>query len=770
MPNTKFTIDSSKIPGLDKIPTTPIDPGDTPKKPPVNPPNDKWHQERDYISYVLEIPDDNGIDRHRQSIKKVLEETLPMWRELVEDKEVQKEVINTMPRKELSKLKKVAVSEQKIGLSKFFKNITKFTQNTVESKNKFATIFDTIKKSTSSNTKGYDFEIEELFEGSASLKTTNNQLYSMLNMHRFYVLKLDLDYHVLEQTLGIQTDALLQELKYNLQRQTQLEKVTADIYMEGRMSSDAVEPDISQVAHDWHLTTMRAQRAGSAPHIPTTTNGQGVVIAHPDTGYTKHSELNTDPITGKSPNIDYNKQYNVFTLQNNAEESLAEGFDKLKKGQLPGFHDHHGTAILTSIISSHEPAVTDRGDVKGVAPGAQIIPIRCVTSVILFSGINVARAIFYATNNGADVISMSLGGIGSKFFQAALKYAEFMDVICVAAAGNVTPIVFAPGIYPETICMAGINALEKPWKDTAQGCAVDLAAPASEVNRGAWKFDEQTKQASEFNGISAGTSYATAHCAGAAALWLQTHGKQNMQQQLVTRASLLEYFRKHVTTTARKPQVWDDQRMGAGILNIQGLVDPAQLPDPLRFNNPIKINPLFMSSVDTIAKQLCPIVSRQEALELIEDIFGPEARNRLEEFGEEVEAIFAKFDEVKDAFINGLRERTKAFIDEVVARLRALMQTASEAARAAIQRAIQALNDLRTNVENAVEEAMSVINDTLANIEQFVANVLAQLNETFENIVREAQEAARQAQDWFEDVRDLVVDFASDTLDDVIPA
>jgi subtilisin family serine protease len=72
----------------------------------------------------------------------------------------------------------------------------------------------------------------------------------------------------------------------------------------------------------------------------------------------------------------------------------------------------------------------------GVAPDATIMPVRVLGSNGSGSAASVAAGIRYAAANGADIINLSLGGAFSSVIQAAIQYAQQLNVLVVVAAGN----------------------------------------------------------------------------------------------------------------------------------------------------------------------------------------------------------------------------------------------------------------------------------------------------------------------------------------------
>jgi subtilisin family serine protease len=77
------------------------------------------------------------------------------------------------------------------------------------------------------------------------------------------------------------------------------------------------------------------------------------------------------------------------------------------------------------------------GLVHLVAPTAQLLPLKAFSANGSGYLSNVLQAIYYATDQGSKVISMSFNfNSSSSELSAAIDYAESHSVICVASAGN----------------------------------------------------------------------------------------------------------------------------------------------------------------------------------------------------------------------------------------------------------------------------------------------------------------------------------------------
>lgn len=594
-------------------------------------------------------------------------------------------------------------------------------------------------------------KIEPLFELPAGVDPGIVAQFRKYGLHRFFTVELPMDHLELEAVLGDQKRARLFEIKALLRAQTKLESVAVDLPVDGLSGSGSTRASTDATA-GWHLEAIGVTQGGVRA-IPADITGAGVRIAHPDTGWTHHPE-----ILGQ---LDLEHQFNVFNFLLSAEEPLEDAW---KTGQIGTINSHHGTGTGSLIVST-DVAATGLGDVLGVAPGARLIPIRCASAVLLLSGVSLSVAILRAVLAGADVISMSLGGLGGKHLQAVLKLAVARNIIPVAAAGNAFPLVVCPALYAETIAVAAVDATRSPMSDsnaqfaTASGCAVDIAAPGASIHRAHWS-DAAPWTAKR--GASDGTSYATAITAGAAALWLQKHGKAQLVGQLRVGETLLDVFRAHLTRSARGSELWDGHRMGAGVLNVPGLLDPAilaayraepWLPTPLN----AALLALPMTWADALIKMLCPLFGLGAARRFIEQTFA-RGLAALEEVGEEFVAFLRESAEAAVAIVEAVRAHVVRFIDDAIAKLEALLVTAKAAAQAALREAIRLLKAARDRVGETV-------GDWAESVEDVVRDVLSGA----EDLAKEAKEllasAAATAKDTALDLVDAVGDAAEDALD-----
>ncbi len=157
--------------------------------------------------------------------------------------------------------------------------------------------------------------------------------------------------------------------------------------------------------------------------------GAGVIVAVLDTGvYKDHLDLKA--------NVGYCKDATKGGIKNGCTDSVG-----------------HGTHVSGTIVAN---GGDDGQGILGVAPEATLMAIKVCGRRGCW-GDDIAEAIYYAADNGANIISMSLGGDSPDLLvEAAIDYAVSQGVLLVASAGNDGPDVGSidyPAAHAEVIAV-----------------------------------------------------------------------------------------------------------------------------------------------------------------------------------------------------------------------------------------------------------------------------------------------------------------------------
>jgi serine protease len=305
--------------------------------------------------------------------------------------------------------------------------------------------------------------------------------------------------------------------------------------------------DIATKRPRWAVDKIKARTAWDLPPAPGgKSRGQGVFIFQPDTGVANHVEL-------ESGMLDFARAYDFVADRPGATDPLNyEGN--------PG----HGTGTA-SVAASRT-----MGKVVGSAPLATLVPLRAIERVVVFDHGRVAAAVEHARRNGANVITMSLGGAWSSSLRAAIRRAIDDGIIVMAAAGNCVKTVVWPARYEEVIAVSGINEQNKPWRGSCYGEAVDISAPAEFVPRAKRNPGDGGGPNTVAGGQ--GTSFAVAITAGVAALWVAHYGKTAIENALQPGGTVQQLFVSLLQSTAWRPDGFDTSSYGAGIVDGEALL------------------------------------------------------------------------------------------------------------------------------------------------------------------------------------------------------
>jgi subtilisin family serine protease len=170
----------------------------------------------------------------------------------------------------------------------------------------------------------------------------------------------------------------------------------------------------------------------------------------------------------------------------------------------------HGTHVASTVA----------GSTYGVAKKANIVAVRVLNNSGSGTTAGVVAGIDWVTANhsGPSVANMSLGGGASTALDTAVRNSIASGVTYAIAAGNsnANASSSSPARVTEAITVGATTNTDARASYSNYGSVLDIFAPGSSITAGWYTSDTAT------NTIS-GTSMATPHVAGAAAVYLAGH-------------------------------------------------------------------------------------------------------------------------------------------------------------------------------------------------------------------------------------------------------
>ncbi|MFJ9852671.1 S8 family peptidase [Streptomyces sp. NPDC101150] len=186
------------------------------------------------------------------------------------------------------------------------------------------------------------------------------------------------------------------------------------------------------------------------------------------------------------------------------------GFNAIDNSDKAEDDNGHGTHVSGTIA----------GEAHGVAKKAKIVGVKVLDGQGSGTTEQVVAGIDWVTKNhkGPSVANMSLGGGADEALDAAVKKAIDSGVTFAVAAGNESTDAGqgSPARVKEAITVASSTNKDEQSDFSNYGSVVDLYAPGSDITSDWNNSDDATKTIS-------GTSMATPHVVGAAAVYLAGH-------------------------------------------------------------------------------------------------------------------------------------------------------------------------------------------------------------------------------------------------------
>ncbi|MFH8473486.1 S8 family serine peptidase [Streptomyces sp. NPDC018000] len=241
-----------------------------------------------------------------------------------------------------------------------------------------------------------------------------------------------------------------------------------------------------------------------------------------------------------------------------------------------GDRQGHGTHTISTVGGTG--AASD-GKKKGVAPGTDLLNGKVLNDKGSGAESWVIAGMQWAVDQKADVVSMSLGGMRPSdctdpMSAAAEELSQSKDTLFVIAAGNLGAgqnTVSSPGCAPSALTVGAVDRDDSTAQFSSRGPVTgshtlkpEIAAPgvgisaAAAGGRGVYAYQSMS-----------GTSMATPHVAGAAAIVKQRHPEWTAQQ-----------IKAALVSSAKSDIPGDVRETGGGRLDVKAAIDTTVVGAP----------------------------------------------------------------------------------------------------------------------------------------------------------------------------------------------
>ncbi|MCK4642170.1 peptidase S8 [bacterium] len=279
-------------------------------------------------------------------------------------------------------------------------------------------------------------------------------------------------------------------------RDLAIEKYGLDLFEKDHLKKiNFIPNDTLYADYQWNM-----ERIGFEDYSDISIGSPSVIVAVVDTGIDlDHPDLAANLVTGR----------NLI---------LADSGGNPYSPTNPDDDHGHGTHCAGTVGA----IANNNLGVVGVAPGVSIMPIKVLADDGYGYDSDIAEGVRWAADNGADVLSMSIGGgTGTTILAEAVDYAYGNGCVVIAATGNEgKSSIDYPSLYTNVIAVGASDYSDGRSSYSNYGEGMDIVAPGGDPVDG--PADWNNWIASTYNNgdyaWSSGTSMACPHVAGAAAL------------------------------------------------------------------------------------------------------------------------------------------------------------------------------------------------------------------------------------------------------------
>lgn len=301
-------------------------------------------------------------------------------------------------------------------------------------------------------------------------------------------------------------DAYLASLGGTVVREIEaLNAVVVSVANEAVAEAPPTSPAV-ELAEPDHIVTVLDGPGEDVPNDPLFSEQWGLDVIHAPSGW---AALPADAPTITVAVIDTG----ICAEHPDLQARVVAGWDFVDGDDTPQDAFGHGCAVSGIIAANSDNAI----GIAGAAPNVQVLPLRVLDENGVGNYSDVAAALIDATDAGAQIINLSLGGeFPSTLLLDAVNYATRHGALVIAAAGNTgQATVMYPAAYDPVIAVAAVDQDLSLSSFSSYGPAVDVLAPGRDIL--------STQPDGSYERVS-GTSFAAPHVAGVAALELGRGG------------------------------------------------------------------------------------------------------------------------------------------------------------------------------------------------------------------------------------------------------